>query len=68
MRVLKFKKNSGCLLEVVEFDNGKVASCWQVKYPEEGVPEVAVYDSLEQFLSVRTPERGYTLIEDKEIK
>ena len=59
MRILKFRKNSGCILEVVEFDNGKVTSCWQT-----AVPEVATYDSLEQFLRMRTPERGYTKVYD----
>lgn len=64
MRILKLRKSSGCILEVVEFDNGFVAACWQT----EICPEVAVYQNLEQFLSVRTPERGYTIIENQEIK
>lgn len=59
IRILKFKKNTGCILEVIVFSNGKVTSCWQT-----GVPEVAYYDNLELFLKVRTPERGYTKIFD----
>jgi hypothetical protein len=62
MRILKFRKNSGCILEVIEFDNGFVVSCWQTH-----VPEVAVYPNLTQFLSVRTKERGYELISDEVI-
>ena len=58
MKTLKFMKNTGCILEVIVFSNGRVASCWQT-----GVPEVAVYDNLDMFLKVRTPERGYTQIE-----
>ena len=54
MKILKFSKNGKCVLEVVEFSNGKVSSCWQTD-----VPEVAVYDNLDLFLKVRTPERGY---------
>jgi len=49
-------------LEVIVFSNGKVVSCWQTN-----VPEVVIYENLEQFLSVRTEERGYTLLEDNEI-
>ena len=59
MRILTFRKASGCILEVVEFSNGKVVACWQTT-----VPEVATYDNLKQFLSVRTPERGFTKIYD----
>lgn len=59
MRILKLRKNTGCILEAVEFDNGKVCACWQTN-----VPEIACYDSLEQFLSVRTKERGYEIISD----
>lgn len=62
MKILKFKKNTGCILEVVEFDNGKVVSTWLTK-----IPEVATYENLEQFLSVRTEERGYTKIFEEEI-
>jgi hypothetical protein len=54
-----FQKSSGCILEAVEFDNGKVVATWLTT-----VPEVAVYENLEQFLSVRTPERGYIKIYD----
>lgn len=59
MRILKLKKSSGCILEVIVFDNGKTVACWQTK-----VPEIAIYESLEQFLSVRTKERGYEIIYD----
>lgn len=62
MIIYKFQKKSGCIIQVVEFSNGKVVSCWQTK-----VPEVAVYDNIEQFLSVRTEERGYKLISKEEI-
>lgn len=62
MRILKLRKNSGCILEAIEFDNGFVVSCWQT-----GVPEVAVYGNLQLFLSVRTKERGYIIISDKKI-
>jgi len=62
LRFLKVKKVSGCLLEAVVFDNGKTVACWQTK-----VPEVAVYNSVEEFLSVRTKERGYEIIEDRSI-
>lgn len=50
-------------MEVVVFSNGKCVACWQTK-----VPEVAVYENLEQFLSVRTKERGYEKVFDGEIK
>jgi hypothetical protein len=59
VRFLKLKKTSGCVLEVVVFDNGFTVACWQTK-----VPEIAVYQSLEQFLSVRTKERGYKIVFD----
>lgn len=59
MRFLKLKKTSGCILEVVVFDNGMTVACWQTK-----VPEVAVYKNLRQFLSVRTKERGYEIVWD----
>lgn len=59
MRTFRVQKNTGCILEVIEFSNGKIAACWQTK-----IPEVAVYDSLEQFMSARTPERGYTILEE----
>ena len=62
MRILKLRKSSGCILEVIEFDNSKVAACWQTD-----VPEVAMYDNLDQFLRMRTPERGYTLIENRKV-
>jgi hypothetical protein len=62
MRVIKLRKNTGCILEVVVFDNGFVTSCWQT-----AVPEVAVYQNIEQFLSVRTKERGYIIISDIEV-
>jgi hypothetical protein len=61
MRILKLRKSSGCILEAIEFDNGKVVACWQTV-----VPEVATYDNLEQFLSVRTKERGYEIVENRE--
>ena len=64
MRILKLRKNSGCILEVIEFDNGFVAACWQT----EICPEVAVYQNLQQFLNVRTLDRGYEKIYDKEIE
>jgi hypothetical protein len=59
MRIIKLQKNSGCILEAVVFSNGKVCACWQTP-----VPEVAIYESLSQFLSVRTPEKGYTIISE----
>jgi len=60
MRHLKFRKSSGCILQVVEFDDGKVVAVWVTG----AVHEVAVYDNLTQFLSVRTKERGYEKIYD----
>ena len=63
MRVLKLRKSTGCLLEAIVFDNGFVVACWQTK-----IPEIAVYQTLEQFLSVRTKERGYEIIFDKVIE
>lgn len=63
MKILKFRKNSGCILEVVVFNNGFTVACWQTK-----IPEVAVYQNLEQFLSVRTKERGYEKVFEKEIE
>jgi len=62
LRLLKLRKISGCILHVVVLDNGKTVACWQTK-----VPEVAVYESLEQFLSVRTKERGYEIISDRKV-
>ena len=62
LRFLRVKKVSGCVLEAIVFSNGKTVACWQTK-----VPEVAVYESLEQFLSVRTKERGYEIVEDRQI-
>lgn len=62
MRVMKFRKNTGCILEVIVFDNGWTVSCWQTS-----VPEVAIYERLDKFLSVRTPERGYEKISDIEV-
>lgn len=62
MRILKLRKNSGCVLEVVVFDNGFTVACWQTE-----VPEVAVYQNLNQFLKVRTKERGYIILSDKEV-
>jgi len=62
MRILKLRKNTGCLLEVIEFDNGFVVACWQTT-----VPEIAIYQSIEQFLSVRTRDRGYEIISDRTI-
>ena len=53
---MKLEKNSGCELEVIVFSNGITVACWQTD-----VPEVAVYPAMEQFLSVRTPERGYRI-------
>lgn len=61
MRTLKLRKSTGCILEAVVFSNGKVVACWQTN-----VPEVAVYENLEQFLSVRTKERGFEIIFDSE--
>lgn len=63
MKIFKFKKNTGCILEVIEFDNGFTVACWQTD-----IPEVAVYQSIDQFMSVRTRERGYKMIFYKEIK
>jgi hypothetical protein len=62
MRIMKLRKNTGCILEVVVFDNGFTVACWQTD-----VPEVAVYQNLEQFFKVRTKERGYEVISDKTI-
>jgi len=62
MRVLILRKNTGCILEVIVFDNGFTVACWQT-----GVPEVAVYQNLEQFLKVRTAERGYEILSDRTI-
>ena len=59
MRVIIVKKNTGCVLQAIVFDNGLTVSCWQT-----AVPEVAVYQNVEQFLSVRTEGRGYTVISD----
>jgi hypothetical protein len=53
------KKNTGCVLDAIVFDNGITVACWQTD-----IPEVAVYQNVEQFLSVRTPERGYNIIMD----
>jgi len=61
MRIIKVKKNTGCILEVIVYSNGITVSCWQT-----GVPEVAVYQNLELFMSVRTKERGYEVIYDSE--
>lgn len=57
MKTFRVQKNTGCILEVVVFSNGKVVSCWQT-----GVPEVAVYESLDLFMEVRTKERGYSVL------
>lgn len=62
MRILKFRKNTGCIIQVVVFDNGLTVSSWQTD-----IPEIAVYQNLNQFLRVRTKERGYEKIFDKEI-
>lgn len=62
MRLLKFRKNTGCIIQVVVFDNGLTVSAWQT-----GIPEIAVYQNLKQFLSVRTKERGYEKIFEKEM-
>lgn len=59
MRALRFRKSSGCTLEVAVFSNGKVAACWQTP-----VPEVAIYDSLDQFVSVRRPDAGYRVTDN----
>lgn len=59
MKIYRVQKNSGCILEVVEFSNGLVTACWQT-----GVPEVATYQNIEQFMKVRTPERGYTVLDN----
>jgi len=53
MRVMKYKKDSGCSLEVIVFDNGKVAA-----------PEVAIYDNIALFEKVRTPSRGYNKVSE----
>jgi hypothetical protein len=62
MRILRLVKKTGCVLDAVVFDNGFTVACWQTK-----VPEVAVYQSVEQFLSVRTKERGYEIISDRTV-
>lgn len=62
MRILKFKKNTGCIIEVIVFDNGLTVSSWQTD-----IPEIAVYQNINQFLSVRTKERGYTKLVDYEV-
>lgn len=59
MRALRFRKDSGCVLEVVQFGNGKVVACWQAP-----VPEVAVYDSMDQFMAARSPDRGYRVTDN----
>lgn len=58
--ILKLRKNTGCLLEAMVFDNGITVACWQTD-----IPEVAVYPSFEQFLRVRTKSRGYEIIAEK---
>lgn len=62
MRILKFKKNTGCIIEVIVFDNGFTVSSWQTD-----VPEIAVYQNLNQFLKIRTKQRGYEKILDIKI-
>jgi hypothetical protein len=64
MRLLRYRKSTGCILEVFVFSNGKVAASWTDHAP---VREVAVYDCLLDFQVVRTKERGYTLIEDMKL-
>lgn len=64
MRQLILQKKTGCKLEVVVYSNGKVAACW---VPPAPVPEVAVYDNIEEFFKVRSPERGYTVIYDSAV-
>ncbi len=63
MRILRFKKDTGCVIEAIVFGNGYTVACWQT-----GIPEVAVYQNIEQFLNVRTEERGYRKIFDSEIE
>lgn len=63
LRILKLQKSTGCFLETVVFSNGKVCACWQTT-----VPEVAIYENIEQFLSVRTSERGYKILSDSQEK
>jgi hypothetical protein len=58
LKELRFKKDSGCILQVVEFNDGQVVAVWVTG----AVHEVAIYKNLKEFLSVRTPERGYTKI------
>lgn len=62
IRIIKVKKTTGCIQEAIVFSNGKTVSCWQTD-----VPEIAIYDTPEQYLAVRTPERGYTIIRTQEV-
>lgn len=59
MRTFRVQKNTGCILECIEFSNGKVVACWQT-----ATPEIASYDNIEQFMRFRTPERGYTVLSE----
>jgi len=59
VKIIKLKKDTGCELETIVFDNGITVSCWQT-----GVPEVAVYQTEALFRSVRTKARGYSITEE----
>lgn len=59
---MNFLRKGKCVLEVIQFSNGKVAACWQTE-----VPEVAIYNSIDEFLKVRTRARGYIQTFQKEI-
>ena len=60
---MKFRKDTGCIIDVVIFDNGLTVSAWQTD-----IPEIAIYQNLNQFLSVRTKERGYKKIFDRTVE